>query len=302
MPDFIATLDSRRVLSVSGRDAEQFLQGLLTNDVSSGFSANPGAAHHTALLSPQGKILSDFFLISTAGGYLIDVSADSSQELLKRLKFYKLRADVAIEECPEYRIVATNQPEVITAFNPVVSFRDPRFEPMGYRFIATTENISGTGASMTSPLDDENAYHRHRIHLGVPEGGMDFAFGSVFPHDVSMDVLHGVHFQKGCFIGQEVVSRMQHRQKNRKSIVRVKMPSSVASQRLSNDGDQLNLTTSEGRKIGTLGSIHGQEGLAIIRIDHAQKAIADNTPILIDDTEVELVEPAWAAYQLRSGA
>ncbi|MGI9380060.1 MAG: YgfZ/GcvT domain-containing protein [Methyloligellaceae bacterium] len=218
---------------------------------------------------------------------------------MKRLTFYKLRADVAIEKCPDLQVVATSQPEVIAAFNPVISFSDPRFEPLGYRFITTPENIEAGNGSIDRPLDDENSYHHHRIHLAVPEGGMDFAFGSVFPHDVSMDVLHGVHFQKGCFIGQEVVSRMQHRQKNRKSIVRVRMAKTINPELISDDEVRPNLTTSEGRKIGILGSVLGQEGLAIIRIDHAQKAIAENISILIEDTEIELQEPAWASYQLR---
>ena len=190
-------LDDRAALTVLGPDASAFLQGLLTNDVQ---SAKEGEARFAALLSPQGKILVDFFAVRRADGFWLDVPKALAGELAKRLGFYKLRAKVTIADVSDgFAVAALGPPS-----GAIAVFADPRASGLGARAIVPRE--------FADALPSERAaYDALRITLGVPEGGVDFAYGDAFPHDVNMDLLHGVDFAKGCYVGQEIVARMQHK-------------------------------------------------------------------------------------------
>ena len=200
----IAELTSRGVVSVGGADAKPFLDNLFTTDVG---EAGDGKAVYGGLLTPQGKILFDFIVFADGERYLIDIKRALVADLVKRLGFYKLRAKVDIADLSSERIVVAawggDAPPILDG--PVAP--DPRFAALGYRAIVPP------GADMAPDYTEatDADYHDHRIALGVPEGGVDFAYGDAFPHDAAMDQLHGVDFRKGCYIGQEVVSRMEHR-------------------------------------------------------------------------------------------
>jgi len=196
------------------------------------------------LLSPQGKILFDFFVVRDRDGFLIDVAKDQAAGLVKRLSMYKLRAKVAIAEAPGAQVEARWPSQA-------GSVTDPRHRKLGGRRITQSPVAFDPGSFET--------YHAHRIALGVPEGGKDYAFGDTFPHEALFDQLNGVSFTKGCYVGQEIVARMEHRGTARKRIVRV-----TGEGALPTAGTEV---LAGDVAIGVMGSRAGQHGLALLRLD-----------------------------------
>ncbi len=256
-----ALLDDRGVVRVSGEDATVFLQGLLTNDVG---RLRPGEACYAALLTPQGKILFDMLCVRVAAeagaAYLLDCAASQAADLARRLGFYKLRAKVAIaDESPDHVVIACWGGEGENAPGSVC-FADPRDSRLGWRAIlprARAEAVSGAGVDQ---------YEALRIGLGVPKGGVDFAYGDAFPHDANLDLINGVDFEKGCYVGQEVVSRMRHRGTARKRVARLKLAAAAPPPGTPVLDREL--------AVGTLGSSSGREALALLRIDRVEEANA----------------------------
>lgn len=270
-------LENRSVIKIKGPDATDFLQGILTNDIK---QADEGKAIYAGLLMPQGKLLFDFFIIKHMDAYLVDVEKDESANLVKRLMFYKLRADVQITVL-ESAVICVNLDGDIKGVENAVSYVDPRFDKLGTRTIM----LESKGEACTANRDKWLAY---RVSLGLPEVGTDYAYGSCFPHDIAMDQLNGIGFKKGCYVGQEVVSRMQHRGTARKRPMIVqadeKLPTAPAK------------ITADGATIGTLGSVSGAIGLAEIRIDKAAKALDDGKAFDVGGVAVRLLKPVWAKY------
>ncbi len=281
----IAELSRRGVVSVRGEDAAKFLNDLVTSDVPEA----PGRASFGALLSPQGKILFDFLVFHDRDGFLIDLPRTAVADFVKRLGFYRLRAKVEIADLSDER-------EVIAAWGsdtaPIVDgpvAPDPRLAALGFRAIVPE------GADMAADYAEARTavYDAHRIALGMPEGGLDFAYGEPYPHDTEMDQLSGVDFTKGCFIGQEVVSRMQHRGTARRRFVQVSGASALPAA-----GAPI---TAGGKAIGTLGTSADGKGLALVRLDRAKEAIDGGVAIVAGDVNLSLALPAWAKFGWPTG-
>ncbi|MBN8912029.1 MAG: folate-binding protein YgfZ [Rhizobiales bacterium] len=296
-PVQIAVLEDRGVVSVTGADAEKFLGGLITNDMALLEAERPDGppALYAALLSPQGKILFDFLVVRTADGFLLDVVRDKAGELVKRLSLYKLRAAVEIRDVSaDYVVVAAWGPAPVSTGEIVGAhvFADPRYAPLGLRVLAEAHTAGAVLAAIGGTTVASDAYHAHRIGLGVPEGGRDFAFGDTFPHEALLDQLHGVSFTKGCFVGQEVVSRMQHRATVRKRVVAVNaevpMPSGPLPVLM---GDV---------EIGRLGSVAGARGLALLRLDRVADARRDGVPVTAADVALSVETPPFATFEIGS--
>ena len=148
---------------------------------------------------------------------------------------------------------------------PDLAFADPRHDALGWRILVPEELKQKVADLIGAELVDSDAYEAHRIAAGVPRGGLDFMYGDAFPHETNMDRLHGVDFDKGCYVGQEVVSRMQHRGTARTRIVRVVL-----------DGfsPETGATVLAGDKpVGTMGSTAGGNGLALLRTDRVADAL-----------------------------
>ncbi len=274
---WFADLDDRGVVSVGGLDAGSFLAGLVTSRL----PADAGRAAYGALLTPQGKILCDFLIFAVAGGFLLDVRRNQTAALVRRLGLYRLRADVDIQDVSsERRVVAFWDGEE----GPPGSVADPRVAEMGFRGTFATGSLVLSGGYRPSTLA---AYHTYRITLGVPEGGMDFAFGAAFPHDADLDQIGGVDFTKGCFIGQEVVSRMQHRGTARRRIVLAEADGPLTA------GAEI---TAGGQAIGTVGSVGVGRAIAMVRLDRAREAERAGIPLVVGETPVTLQIPAWARF------
>ena len=269
----IARLDRRAVVAVGGSDAQKFLNDLVTADVA---DAGGNRAVYAALLTPQGKIIFDFIIFRDGDTFLFDLPRDKVAEFAKRLGFYRLRANVTIAERPEIKVVAgwngaTTPPAGISA-------ADPRLPDLGWRALAGGDVVTDA---------TEADYDAHRIARGIPEGGLDFAFGDAFPHDVDMDQLHGVAFTKGCYVGQEVVSRMEHRHTARRRVVVAR-----AADRLPANSEVL----AAGRPIGTLGSSAGELALALVRLDRAKDAMDRGEPLTAAGVPLSLSIPEWAGF------
>ena len=199
-----AFLADRRLIRVSGTGAEEFLNNLITADVE---NLGEGEARASALLTPQGKILFDFLIARDGTDYLIETGAAEQDALLRRLTMYKLRAPVDLKsEATEGVSVFWNENA------PEAGIKDGRFAKTGVDLF----RVPGASAS-----GDAAAYDALRVEHGIAESGRDYALQDAFPHDVLMDVNDGVSFKKGCFVGQEVVSRMKHRGTARRRVVTV---------------------------------------------------------------------------------
>ncbi|ANL27259.1 glycine-cleavage system T protein [Rhizobium phaseoli] len=272
-------LKDRSLLSVGGADAQSFLQNLITTDITSlaADEARPGA-----LLTPQGKILFDFMIWQDGDGYMIETDADQRDALLKRLMMYKLRAAVTLAPVAEEGI-SVCWGEDADGINQGV--RDSRFAKAGLT-LTRRPGRHGVGA--------EALYDALRIAHGIAISGSDFSLQDAFPHDVLMDLNGGLSFKKGCYVGQEVVSRMQHRGTARRRVVTVS-----AATALPGTGTEI---TAAGKPVGTLGSVDGGSGLAIVRIDRAGAAMAEGTPLLAGGTAVSLTLPQWSGLVFPTSA
>ncbi|SDT92794.1 folate-binding protein YgfZ [Stappia sp. ES.058] len=276
-----APLTDRRVIRVAGADARGFLQNLLTCDLD---DVDADGAGYGALLTPQGKILFDFLIFADADAYLLDTHVSGAADFAKRLGFYKLRAKVEIADVSDtFRVLAAWGGDVPADF-PGIAVPDPRLTAFGARFLSRTEANVPAGFS----LADEGAYHARRVAFALPEAPHDFQPGDAFPHDADMDDLNGVAFDKGCFVGQEVVSRMQHRGTARRRIVRV-----AADAPLPAPGSAI---IAGGKTSGTLGTTDGSAGLALVRLDRVQNARARGEPILAGEVDIEASLPDWATF------
>ena len=264
-----------------GPTRAKYLQGLITNDIG---KAQGTSAIHAGLLSPQGKILFDFFVVPEGDGFLIDVAKDKAAELVQRLLFYRLRAQVEIAEEPALQVAAAwgGTPRLPDG---AVAYADPRLAELGVRVMLPKDtDLAALGCDLRSEAD----YHAARISLGVPEGGRDYAFGEAFPHEALFDQLHGVDFAKGCFVGQEVVSRMEHRGTARKRIVPVEGERPLPQPGTSIEAD--------GVPLGEIGSVSGTSGLALIRLDRAEEALAGGKTLTAGGVKIALRRPSFARF------
>jgi len=283
-----ALLTDRSVLRVTGEPARGFLNNLVTCDIE---HLSPGDARYGALLTPQGKIIADFLVIDAGeDGLLIDVATALADELAQKLTFYKLRAKVTIARGDTLSVLAAWDGEAKTddTSDSAIIYADPRLPALGLRAIMPTDDVDAAIAALNATRVDAKDYDAHRIALGVPRGGLDFIYGDAFPHDADLDKLNGVDFKKGCYVGQEVVSRVEHRGTARNRIVAVAFADHPAQ-----DG----VAVMAGDKaIGTMGSSAGTQGLAMLRVDRAAEAIAAGLPLSAGGVTLTLRDSAVADF------
>jgi folate-binding protein YgfZ len=278
-----ALLTDRGVVKVAGIDARKFLNGLVTADMGKVTEQNPGFA---ALLTPQGKIIVDFIVTGDDDTFFLDCPRALATALFERLGFYKLRAKVVVEDVSGLVVVMA----IWDGAAPApwgVHYVDPRLPELGLRCISPP-GPAAAAAAFGAELVDAAAYEAHRIALGVPAGGLDFAYGDAFPHEADMDQFNGIDFQKGCFVGQEVVSRMEHRGTARTRVVPVALGEAAPAAG--------SAVTAGGKPMGVMGSTAGRHGLALLRLDRVGEALAAGASLQADGKELKLVKPAWARF------
>jgi folate-binding protein YgfZ len=264
-------LSDRGIVRVGGAEARAFLQGLVTGNV---VTLGADEARWAALLTPQGKILFDFLMTATPEAIMLDVKHEKIPELIKRLSMYKLRAKVEIsDESASFGVIALFGGPVGEGA------RDSRHPDMGTRLVAPAANIPALMLTFGGDAGTA-AFDAHRIALGVPEGGVDFIYGDAFPHEADMDQLNGVDFKKGCFVGQEVVARMQYRGLTRNRVMKVFLEGATPTPGA--------VVMAGDIRIGVMGSSAGAQGLALLRLDRAEEAAQAGKPLLSGETRLRL--------------
>ena len=268
----------RAVFRFSGADAHKLLNDVVTGYVPAG--GNEAAAW--ALLSPQGKILAEGLAGFAEDAIWVDVHQSVADDFFKRMKMYRLRAQVVIDDLRETHRVGFAQHKELAG----IQHHDRKGSvQLGWRVIAPLE------AAMDW-LQDDTSYQAARIEAGIAHQGNDFLANDTFAHDIGFDILDGIDFDKGCYVGQEVVSRMKHRGTARRRVVIVSAQTAVPAV-----GTEL---MAGGKPIGTLGTVSGSKGLAIVRIDRVADAIASGTDIMADDVAVTVALPAWSGLSFPS--
>jgi len=274
MADFVS-FTKRGLVCVSGPDAATLLDGLLTHNVA---GAGPEACVYTAMLTPQGKFLFELFILAPeAGTYWIDVSDPAS--FAKRLSLYRLRSKVTIEDMSEaYVVGAVWRAEALPPN--AIQYPDPRHSELPQRFIAPRADLA---------LGDEaaayTAYEQARLGLGVPDLAADLLVEKDFILEGLMDEMGGVDFHKGCYVGQEMTSRMKRRTTVKTKLCRVRF-----------DGAAPAFETpilADGWEVGRMRTGASGQGLALIRFDRAQKAISDGQELRAGDQAIRLDPPNW---------
>lgn len=230
-------MTERTVLRVGGSDRHEFLQGLVTNTV----PAAPGRLVYTALLTPQGKYLSDFFMSVEGHAILLDVASEQAQALAQRLSMYKLRANVTID-ATELRVARGTGP------TPDGALADPRHAALGWRRYGTEDG------------GDTMDWDAIRVEHCVPESGIELIPNETFLLEAGFERLNGVDFRKGCYVGQEVTARMKHKTTLRKGLATVDVDGSAPV------GTPIER---DGRTVGTLFTQAGGRGIAYLRFDKA---------------------------------
>jgi hypothetical protein len=271
-------LADRGVIRIAGGEATSFLHRLATNSM---LGIRDGEGRYAAILTPQGKLLFDFFVVplpeGPEAGTLLDCVKEQVPELLKKLTFHKLRAKIGVEDVSDDLAVAAIWGEAEPRAFDGIAFADPRMPALGFRLIAAPADLAEFAR------DPQEAYEARRIALGVPKGGIDFAYGDAFVHDADMDWLNGVDFKKGCYPGQEVVARVQFRNSARKRILKVHFdgpPPLPGSEVMMGEVS-----------IGQVGSTAGSEGLAMLRLDRLEDAKSAGIRLTAGEASLDVTAP-----------
>ena len=281
-------LPDRGVVKVVGDDARRFLNGLVTGDMA---KVAAGAPRFAALLTPQGKIIVDFIIAEApaedGGGFFLDCPRALAPTLVEKLNFYKLRAKVICEDLSEVLGVMAVWGGVADS-EYGLSYPDPRLPALGSRIMLPPHLAAEAADDIGADLTDADTYEAHRIALGVPRGGIDFAYGDTFPHEADMDQLNGVDFDKGCYVGQEVVSRVEHRASARSRVVPIAYDEFAPISGLP--------VMAGDKQVGTLGSTAKGRGLALMRLDRIEDALAAKTSLEAGGVAIRAVKPSWAKF------
>ena len=259
----IAALPARAVIAITGEDRVGFLQGLVSNDVA---VAAPGHAVWAALLTPQGKWLADFFILSDGARLLLDCERAQLPMLQQRLTRYRLRSRVALNDADLAVYVAWDgEPEVTE-----IAAHDPRLPEAGWRVLAADPIVTNSSA------DDWDLY---RLGLGLPDGSRDLESEKSVLLEAGFDELNGVSWTKGCYMGQELTARTKYRGLVKRRLVPVRSDGEMPS-----PGTPL---LRDGREVGTMRSARGRQGMALVRLEALQSALTS------EGTTVTPLVPGW---------
>ncbi len=269
---FYAVLSDRALLRIGGPEARPFLQGLVSNDVD---KVGPTQAVYAALLTPQGKFLHDFFIYERDGALLLDVESARRDDLAKRLKLFKLRSKVTMEPADDLVVVAAWGEGAERA-----GTADPRLIEAGARLVLPKGE---TPAGLTAA--DAAAYDAHRLSLGLPDGSRDMEVEKSVLLECGFEELHGVDFDKGCYMGQELTARTKYRGLVKRRLMPVAIEGAAPA-----PGTPITL---DGRDAGEMRSARGSAGIALIRLDALEKARIDGRPLMAGETPLAAWTPSW---------
>lgn len=294
----LVPLQSRQLLRVSGKDATEFLQGLITNDMK--HFEEGTKSMYAMFLNNKGRVLYDTLIYKweSEDSFLIECDKDVLASLQKHLKIYKLKRDVQIVDMNRHYNIWGLVSPVLTAiemkldpYSEINIFNDPRLIELGSRIIAkpnlsAPELIEIIGSDI-SVSENEDVYKYLRYKLGVSEGVEDMPPGTCFPLEMNCDYLHGVSFHKGCYIGQELTARIYHTGVVRKRIMPIKFLDEVDG-KVTKDS----VITDPAKPTSNLGKLKSfvcNRGIGLIRIREALEA----KKLIISNYPVEILKPTW---------
>lgn len=299
-PKVLYPLKSRTLVKVSGPEAGQFLQGLITNDIK--HLEDAGAQSMYAMfLNNRGRVLYDTLVHKWAGENVFMLECDKSiQNLLqKHLKIYKLKRDVQIGDVSRlFNVWALIGPPDLEVSHEqeklnISLFKDPRLRELGYRLVTSTDvanlDLHNTFGKDIVIKDDEQEYQALKYSLGVSEGAEDLFPGSCFPLEANCDYLHGISFHKGCYIGQELTARIHHTGVVRKRIMPIVFKNISNEEELEKDAAVWAASEPAQIKVGKLKSRVQDVGLGLVRIKEALEA----KTLTVGKTPVEIIKPFW---------
>ncbi|HEX3881635.1 MAG TPA: folate-binding protein [Stellaceae bacterium] len=264
-------LEDRGILAVRGDDRAAFLQGLVSNDTS---KLAPRQALYAALLTAQGKYLHDFIMVGRDDAIWLDAEAARLADLKRRLSMYRLRAKVTIEELPDLAVAA-----VFGGDLPDIAVPDPRLPELGGRAILPRDTLRTTLAGLGLRETGFAEYDELRLSLGIPDGSRDLVVDKSILLEAGFDELHGVDWQKGCYIGQELTARTKYRGLIKKRLFPVRIDGTVP--------EPGTILTLGGKEAGEMRSSRGDMGLALLRLEHA------DAPLSVEGATVVATVPAW---------
>jgi folate-binding protein YgfZ len=293
-------LQNRGVLAISGGDAREFLQGLVSNDLS---RVSPTQAIYAALLTPQGRYLHDFFIMKKDGVFFLDCeAAERRDDLMRRLKVYTLRSEVSLADASSNYSVAVlmgedaieklglsetpgETPGAATAFGGGVAYSDPRLAELGARALLSRDDAEAAIKDGGFSLGEEEDYERLRLELGIPDGSRDMEVGKALLLENGFDELHGVDWDKGCYMGQELTARTKHRGLVKKRLMPVTVDGPLPA-----PGTSVLLGETEA---GTVTSGLGTRALALLRLEAMERAQTQGEALMAGGARLAPQQPDW---------
>ena len=287
-PARFALLDDRAVLAVSGPDRVAFLQGLVSNDVT---KLAPGRSLYAALLTAQGKYLHDFVMADAGEAIWLDAEAARISDLKRRLTLYRLRAKVALDEQPELAVAAAfddgalaalgleSEPGGARPFGGGIALADPRLAALGARILLPRDGAQAALAAAGLVEADFAEWDRLRLRFGIPDGSRDLVVDKTILLEAGFDELHGVDWQKGCYVGQELTARTRYRGLIKRRLLPVQIdgtppPAGTA-------------VTADGRDAGEMRSHRDGTGLALLRLETI------TAPLAAGEAKLTALTPDW---------
>ncbi len=295
------TLEHRGLLRIGGADRIDFLQGIVSNDVT---RVSPTQSLWSAFLTPQGKFLHEFFLVAEGDSLLLDCEAARSADLARRLKLYKLRSKVTLEDATEAfvcvaligedalsRLDLPAEPGATRPFGGGFIFIDPRLAALGARTVLPRDGAAQTLAEAGFAAGSLDDYDRLRIAAGVPDGSRDLEIEKSILLESGFDELHGVDWDKGCYMGQELTARTKYRALIKKRLMPVEIngPLPESGSPVTRDGKNAGVLRS-----GVAGENGKALGLALLRLDALGESL--DGPLMIGDAEATAQKPDWADF------
>ena len=272
---------------ISGKERNSFLQGLLTNDIN---KCTENMAIYSVFLSPQGKFLSDFFIVNLGNAYLFETRRPFVKDLLDKFNFYKLRADIKIIEKNEYVSLAIHEstnifselklPGYLEKNNEGLIFVDPRTVNLGLKAYIRKEIVDKFCLRYSLQEDSSNNYDKKRIENIIPDSLQDLEINKSVLLENNFDSINAINWDKGCYVGQEITARMKYRSLIKKSLIKISIIEGIVKPK-----DDVLI---DNKKVGKISSINNKIGLAMLRIDEAKNASSNNMVLKTNKGKIKI--------------
>ena len=290
----VITLEDRGFIQVNGPEAKDLLQNIVTNDIE---KVTNSSTVFSSILTPQGKYLFEFFILKLKDGYLLECEKKSTTEIIKLLKFYKLRSKVDFIDLSEKYVAAVISLEKFKEINgsnlskgSKISYQedpvyiDPRNDKLGAKIISKLENIHLTIKKLNLKITDKKNYYNKSFELGIPQIDLNKLKDKIFGIENNLDELNGIDFKKGCYIGQENTSRIKLRNKLRRRILPIQIISGEIS-----ENDVIKYKNSDVGKI----LIDKPYSFALVIVVEPDLKEFTNTELMCGKSKVKILKPEW---------